>query len=320
MKVPSEKKFCAKMLHEGLRLQFNYPSHYPATNEELFTQVMTLCQLYKEINKPDEAIYLIQQFMPLFEKIKNADYIINLIELQAQLVILDVFGDDAERLAKKSIAKTTRVPLSKQVQNITKCQKALAGLEIAIQFYKKKNDVPGLIKSYHTLAVIETLQEDFPYADHDCGTCIRYIAPDFNEFPDRIHVNDNVPIELLPRLCDLLLLRGTLLRVLHEPVRAQHYLSLAYRFLQKSRASLIEDPVGKLQEEMSRGSDISRCLELMIELTDSSIVEEKSNPNALPDRITELERYRRSLVRKLNEAKDELKRLNALLSAKYQTA
>merc|ERR1712137_931958 len=101
----------------------------------------------------------------------------------------------------------------------------------------------GAVRSLHTLAIVQTLQEEYSYADRDSFRCIKILDPSFTEYASRIDLNSkNMPLNQVGRLSDLFILRGSLLRVMHEPDRAIQYYKTALQLLSLSHSVLLIMP------------------------------------------------------------------------------
>lgn len=312
LKVDSEKETCISLLYECLRIHEQYPSIYPSTDKDIFTKVMTLVQLLREERQFSTALELITRYKDQFAQLKesNPDYVIPLIEVQAQLIISACYGDKPPTPNENG-----NIPLGEQMKITTQTRDAVEGLEYISEFYKKKKNVDGVIKTLHTLAIVETLQEEYSYAERECYQCIKLIDPNFSKFVGGVQVGESIPISQVARLADLVTLRGSLLRIQHEPKRAINHYKAALKLLTISRDSLADSGASKIKDEISRASGIIRCLDFMIEIANSTVEEMKDRDDAEAQEETksflqECNDHRKTTVRELN-------RLQARLEKKY---
>jgi len=292
------------LLLECLRLHEEYPSIFPTNSEDIFTKVMALVQLLRDEEQFDDALKIISkykdQFMSLEEKDPN--YVVPLIEVQAQLLISSCY--------KGNPVLGKSVPLKDQMKLTTQTRTAVEGLEFVEKLYAKKKNLSGRIRSLHTLALVELLQEEYSYAERDSFRCLKLIDNSFKEFENHINVSDSLSKNNIGRVCDLLMLRGSALRVMHEPNRSIQHFKKAVELLSTPRDEEEgkELPQVNIKEEMSKAGDVIKCLESMIEISESTLTELKSSNNE--EKIQETENFINSCKTHHQQAIEELNRLS----------
>jgi len=310
----SQRGLCITLLFEQLRVQEKYPAIYPSTDEDVFTTVMSLVQLLREEGQYQEAYDLITKFKEQFESLKekNADYVVPLMEVQAQLIISLCYGH-----VDSANPQPGNVPLGQQMKLTTQTREAVEALEYVTDYYLRKKNTAGAVRSLHTLSIVQTLQEEYSYADRDCFRCIKLLDPSFTEYASRIDLNaKNMPLSQVGRLSDLLILRGSLLRVIHEPDRAIQYYKTALQLLSISREGLTDNAALRINDEISRTSDILRCLECMMDITESTLSE--YNDTGAQDKAQEAQKFLQSCKSNHESAINELNRLHARLQKTTQ--
>jgi len=305
----SQRNLCITLLFEQLRVQEKYPAIYPSTDEDVFTTVMSLVQLLREEGQFQEAFDLITKFKEQFESLKekNAAYIVPLMEVQAQLIISLCYGN-----VDSANPKPGNVPLGQQMKLTTQTREAVESLEYVTDYYLRKKNNAGAVRSLHTLAIVQTLQEEYSYADRDSFRCIKILDPSFTEYASRIDLNSkNMPLNQVGRLSDLLILRGSLLRVMHEPDRAIQYYKTALQLLSAVPFGSSDNATVRIKDEISRTSDVLRCLECMMDITESTLSEYESAGSK--DKVQEAQKFLRTCKDNHESAINELNRLHARL-------
>lgn len=317
--IPDARSYCITLLYESLRIHDKYPEIYPIAVNNLFTKVMALIQLLREENQYSKALQLIEVYQARFNELKekNSEYIVPFVEIQAQLVISTLYSNDMllNSNSSTSSSETKSVPLAQQLKLTFETRNAVENLEYVSNYFSKRKNLPGLIRTLHSLAIIQTLQEEYSYAERDATRCIKLICSSFEEYTHAVEFKrESISPSNAGRFIDLIILKGSLLRILHYPYRALNFFKCAVSCLTTSPSSGASDPFIRVKDDISRSSDMIRCLEFMLDISETTLLELHNIPENHedydPSKIEDTKKFIKECKAHHRKVSLELNRLN----------